>query len=213
MSADLYLYAVPDNPEVVKAWWDYTHVSSVGDIAGDEWFDSEDERLEHERWIEEFYGPGYRSVSWEEHERLTRLVRGYDPDLENYHGQGYPRIWVGQLSILKAGLLEDTQWIPDAVAAVTKVLGKHGGRVMTPGLRAEIMVAMNHPNNSYYGKRQFIYDARRRDSDGDLRYYHVRRIPHSPVGYYNGSRGVQTRRKVSRWCAASMGRRIFWCSE
>ena len=213
MSADLELYAVPDDPEIMQAWWDYNHVSSVGDMAGGDWFDTEEESLEHQRWVEEFYGPGFRPMGWDEWNRLTYLVRGYEQRDDDRFGEGFPHIWIGQVSTLKAGLLGDAQWIPGPVEAMWNVLGDFGGKLMTPSLRAAMMVAMNQPNNSYYGRRQWVYNVRQRDSDGHLRYPTARKKRNSPVGYYPPGRGIQKRQVVRRWCDANMGRRIYWSNE
>ena len=143
-------------------------------------------------------------------------------------------VWIGEVSWLKAALMEDGKqlWIPGAVHQIDAMLTD--APVLTPLLATRSMVAMNQPNDSWYG-RGVTY--RRRDLTGDWEPWRVHRRPMYEGGYrswaensgkWNRLRerrvwlakdgsydivayrhvGMNSRRVVKRWLSRNMGKRV-----
>lgn len=133
MSADLTIYAV--SPDATNAVHDaLALVLSEYIIGGSDWKPDE---------IEAWTKQGVRVLTWGEYSAAWAVL-----DDDRY----VTRQWVGQVSWLKAGLMDDGDlYIPGVVRAINAMLAEP--RVLTPGLRGQMMVAFNLPNRSIYSKR------------------------------------------------------------
>lgn len=139
MSADLTIYAVA--PGATNIVHDALALVLGEYIIGDRW-----EPDEVENWTKQ----GVRVLTWDEYQAAWDLI-GDTPQVT--------RQWVGQVSWLKAGLMDDSDlYIPGAIRAISNMLSEP--RVLTLGLLGQMMVAFNLPDRSIYSKR-YLRRARR----------------------------------------------------
>lgn len=196
MAADLYLYALPDDPDMLAMLARLDRAVTYGDVDPDDPHDAQQ------------VADG-TMLSWDDHYELESTLFGW---------RGTPRdnVWVGEVSWAKADLLGDDdarrEWIPDMIADIDRMLTD--APILTPELAARIMVAMNQPNRSWYG-RGTTYEHRpvgtgacgfgvRRVRISKDRTREVVAIRH---------RGHNSRRAVKRWLQRHMGERIVARSE
>lgn len=177
MAADLYLYAIPDDPALLDMLTRMDAAEAEG--------------------------------AWEDYYEPESVVFGLHTDKPR------DNVWIGEVSWAKAGPIgsDDWQkWVPDMVWDIDRMLD--GNPVLTPQLAAKIMVAMNRPNRSWYGR--------------GTTYQHVpvgtgacgigtRRVriskDHTREIIAVKHRGHNSRRDVKRWLHAHMGMRIVARSE
>ena len=138
---------------------------------------------------------GFRVEQPEHGFEMIELVEGHDEGVSNLHEWfEFDRIPIGPFSTMKAGLDRDRRWLPGPVVSLSRCLGIAQPVVLTPAKAAEIMVALNVADHSYYkdiAKQHLGYKAgRRRNWRGYYTMFTPRR---------------HKRQQVKRWLAAQMG--------
>jgi hypothetical protein len=135
MAADLVLIAGPADQE----WRDlYTWYRRADYVQGGVIDLLENESIDDEGYIRLTDDDELRGITSEQWE-ATRTALGLDT-LDSF--------WVGQVSWLKAGLLNDEKYIPAPVHAISAIVGN--GKLLTTGVAKELTVALNLPNRSIY---------------------------------------------------------------
>lgn len=132
MSADLVLIAAPTDPEWHKlyAWYRRADFTEYGD----------DSVLDDEGYITIGEGDNILRGITQQQWLDTRDALGLDT-LDSF--------WIGQVSWLKAGLLDDEErYIPAPVRAISVMVGER--KLLTPEVAKELTVALNLPNRSIY---------------------------------------------------------------
>lgn len=202
MSADLYLYALDNDPEWVRR-------KAFVDAAQFLTSDDDEDLIRGEDGYLRFRGAGENSPTG---------LTGADYDEVHARLRHAPRVWVGQVSWIKAAMDEDYDaYIPGPVAAVARVVGD--GVILTPGLAKAITVAMSTPNRSIYGSTQYehlrgadkIAEARAMRSTRQGRRHYGRFIEPGIVAYR--SRGIARAQDVKRFLAAQHGKLVIAESE
>lgn len=220
MSADLFLYALPNAPRTLELWERWMRCEMHGDVDLNNPQDAA------------AVASG-KLLSWDEYYALTGELFGWLGDSTP------PRCWIGQVSWLKAALLDDTEtWVPGPVAAVHTIVMADVPPIIDGTLMARVMVAMNAPNESWFARRVDYIHRRaeqrsrfqRRSAPleaGDHAEWAQIQGPEHPIGPRRvwlspdrtreivayRRRGMNTRRVVKRWLLANAGARIVGVSE
>jgi len=175
VSADLYVRALPDWRLIAELdqWL-------LGPMSGEPILDA-----------------AHVTQDLDEHERLMSEYHDYVEQWEQQRDQleatlspwAHDRVWVGQVSWLKASIYEDGQerFIPRTVELITGMLSLP--RLLTPELRGALCCAYSTINHSIYGRP-------------------TKRHPHR-----NGMRGLGRARDMKRFCERHMGKWVYALSE
>lgn len=190
MSADLELLALKDPRDADTAW----HSQNIEVFLDDDEDPGEFLRLQE---------MGFKVACQTDYDHFCEL-----------HIDAWRRgdtIFFCELSTLKASILgEIHKYIPGPALSLIRLLSTFDGppRITQPFIRA-VMVAMNTPNRSIYGRRRYftVRDDRggyriemgkaNRKYGGRGRYRHT--------GHEQRSSGVQRRRAVKKWLLAHEG--------
>lgn len=209
MSADLYLYALPDRSDLDALLDRYNRIEIIGDSgAGNE--------------SEQALRDSGALVTFDEYDTLRAALFG-----DNSHG-----LWIGQVSWLKSGLYDDEphRYVPlvvDRVSALTE-----DAPVLTLGLAKAITVAFNLPRISHYEQttyrrieRNYGFRTRRRAgypginrdrAEWDGKHSHTQTVMHRGDGFVivrEKGRGVNSGAVAKRWLERHVGQRIIAESE
>lgn len=139
MSADLYLYAVPNDDTWRKTYAFLTSADFT--TATDEGFSRDSDGYLIEDGLTASDGEPLRGLTFDD---LS--------DLETQLGlRRADRCHIGQYS----WMTDPDEGVPAAVGRVFDLIGT--GRLLTPGMAGELGVAMNLPNRSRYGRRRIEY--------------------------------------------------------
>lgn len=137
MAADLMIYAIPDDPELVKLALAFQRSCTTVDDGDDS------------EWAAKMLASGDALTESRQNEVYDRVF-GWADDSE-------PRdaLWIGRVSWLKASLDDNgvEKWIPSTVWRVSELL--EGVPVLTPGLASEVVAAFNLPDDSFYSETTF----------------------------------------------------------
>jgi hypothetical protein len=211
MSADLYLCALPDRPDLDDLIARHDRIGIIGDLGPD------GEASDEERAMR----ASGELVTLEEWEEL-RAVLFYSA----------ANLWIGQVSWMKTSLHDDepNRYLPLVVERVSGLTAE--APVLTPGLAKEITVAFNLPHISHYERtyfrrmeRRYGYGFRHQPGyPGMFRDYaeHGGKRPVTQTIAYRGDgfvivrergRGVNSGAVAKRWLECHIGQRVMATSE
>jgi hypothetical protein len=165
--------------------------------------------------IREWYDPENDFLDSDTYERLANDLFGW-----GWGGQDYrdvPRCWIGQVSWMKAGLMEDFKlWVPATVYDIHRKVagaGESGGLLLDEGVYGVLMAAMNKKNESHYAEVWWeSFDPEKMSGS----YCTVRsfKIGGKNIRYRKSeSRGMAKRQNVKKFLRANMGKLLVEVSE
>lgn len=156
MAADLIMHAVSAFPGAETVISVTSHRQYLVDLEETVLVDQESEQAQYlrEHWTEDW---PYRLEETEDGLAIVEIIEGHCDgvlDLGDwfYDRDDYDRIDIGPFSTMKAGLDNDNRWLPGPIVSLSRYLELGKPVIVTPAKAAEIMVALNVADNSYYKK-------------------------------------------------------------